>query len=506
MKNLTFVLIAFLLLTSQAALRAQSKAFDGVLKVQLRNVGAITQDDQVTGYYMFYKTDRGKKGMANFELKVIDPELNVVMTKRMTRDYSFSLAQAVSNGEAILFKFWDSKNKKLQFKAYNFQGESVLSRSVGFKDRNEMAMYGREVGSFNTYGTAAIPGYGFLEYLPKKYDKMSYKVKYFPLDEEEKGWTLKGSTKEVESALYLCHIDTILINVVNSRPKLLGAKDTRFILEGISLRSGERLFSTDLMAEGYNVRIINGVLAPDGENILLYGLYHDEGTKVTTKSEGLTKIVLNRKGEVLRDYRLSWEEDFQIDNAEEESEDYGNIFFHQFVAGPAGETYLIGEQYGMNAGLTALSMVTNSRGGSAYKVKDMLIFEMDKDFKLQRAEVVEKSQNSYLAGKLPIGNSTQIGMMMDYYGWFDFTFLQHLSTPGDFTIGYVNFEKKKGAKNELIFGGVTHTGEAYSYDKVSLSTKGKDVSVLRAKPGYVCLVEYTRKTKSLNWRLEKINF
>ena len=497
-----FLLLAMVLCFNQSSL-AQSKKFDGVLSVELRNMGTIKEGDKVAGYYLFYKTDKGKKGFANFELQVMDPELNVVITKKMTEEKYIVLRSAVSNGEGLLFKFWDPKNKKVKFKGYNYSGETIITKSITISEKSELSMHEQGGAFMNVFGTVGVPGYGFVEYLPRKYGKMSYDVKYLPSSKTTRGWTKKGSSTEFATAQYLCAIDSVLINVINSRPKMMSMKGLKTIIQGINMKTGKKMFSENLKAKNYNVMILNGAPSVDNKNIVLYGLYYPPGEKVSKKSEGLIKIVMNTQGEIIEDFKLSWAKDFNVKDSD--GDDFGNMHFHEFVYGEDGKTYLIAEQFGLNAGLTALSMALGG-SGTAFKVRDILIIELTEDFKVDKIEVVEKSQNSYVAPGIPIASSQTLGFMADYFGWFDFAYLQNKDKPGNFTIGYVNFEKVKGSKNKLIFGGVTRTDGTYAYDKIPLSTKGVEVRIFQGKPGYVCLMEYTKKEKSLDLRLEKINF
>ncbi len=491
----------------QQSLLAQSKKIDDVLLVEMRDMGAIKNGDEVTGYYLFYKTDKARKGFSSFELQILDTELNEVMVKKMNEPSSTSLSGASSNGESILFKFWQTEGKvsKMKFKGYNYQGESVITKGVTIRERAELGMYQSMGGYLNVFGTAAIPNYGYVEYMPKKFDKtIGYQMRYIPSNKETIAWTKKGSSSKWESAQYLCTIDSTLISLVNTRAKKMSTAGMSYLVKGINIASGKELFSVNLQDQGLNAMVINGTASLDGENIVLYGLYYPEGEKVTKKSSGLVKIIMDKKGKVIEDFKLSWENDFDLEI--EEGEDLGNIHFHEFLYGEDGKTYLIAEQFGLNTGGTVLLNALSRGAGAAFKVKDLLVIELNKDFKVEKMEVIEKSQNSHVTPGIPIASSQTIGYLLDYFGHFDFSYLQQKEKPGEFTIGYVNFEKIKGEKNKLIFGGVTRTEGEYAYDKMPISIKGSEVRVMEGKPGYICLMEYTKKEKSIDLRLEKINF
>lgn len=273
--------------------------------------------------------------------------------------------------------------------------------------------------------------------------------------------------------------------------------------------NGKKRFDINLNNFKHNTIILGGEAAPDGENIILYGLDYPEDKKVSKRSRGLLKLLLNKQGELLDSKSLSWKEDFNFKS--EEDKDFGNLHIHEFYTGANDHTFIIAEQISLNGGLTALGAIANAAGGGgspsvSFKIEDLLIIELDASFKVVNIEVIEKSRNNFTLAGIPIGSITAIGMMADAYGYFDFSYVQSKKRPGEFTVGYVDFERKAGAKNGYVFGGVTYSDGKYTVDKINLSKKKTTTYIREAKPGYVSIVDYNRKEKTLDFRLEKINF
>ncbi len=52
---------------------------------------------------------------------------------------------------------------------------------------------------------------------------------------------------------------------------------------------------------------------------------------------------------------------------------------------------------------------------------------------------------------------------------------------------------------------IARAGDDYVTDKIDLTTEATFLNVLPAKPGYVLIMEYFRKLKTMQSRLEKFN-
>ena len=480
---------------------AQSGGIDGVLQVELQQMGPIKDGAKVAGYYMFYKTDRAPKGMADYALQILDPELNVVMTKKFTEGKYTVLKNAVSNGRSVLFKFYDPKKFTVKMKGYNFKGEQVITKSRTITERQEKSMYMQPNPLLDELGVVPIPNYGYMEYAPKKLDKLTYTATFLPDSKDNRTWRKNGNGNKVEFAQSICSVDNIAISLIYSREKLLSTKDMEMHVIGFDATSGDKAFDLNLNKIKHNTLILNG--QPDGENIVLYGLDFEPGDKITKKSRGLLKLTLDKSGEILDAKSLDWQKDFKFNTSGEK--DYGNFYVHDFFAGANNHTFIIGEQISLNGGMTALGAVLGSRGVT-FKIEDLIIIELDENFKVVSKKVVEKTRNSFTIPGIPFASIQMIGLMADIYGYFDYEYIQPKNRPGDFTLGYVDWERKAGEKNGFVFNGLTYSDGEYSSDKIKLSKKGSVVRVMEGKPGYVCLVEYLKKEKRIEYRLEKINF
>jgi len=102
--------------------------------------------------------------------------------------------------------------------------------------------------------------------------------------------------------------------------------------------------------------------------------------------------------------------------------------------------------------------------------------------------------NSLLTGPQRLAYS------INYQGGFGYEYTQRSQDNSIYR------EKKKGSKTKYIYGAVTYADGEYSSDKVELGRRAHNIAVFPAKPGHVMIIEYIRKQKKLEMRLEKINF
>jgi len=139
-------------------------------------------------------------------------------------------------------------------------------------------------------------------------------------------------------------------------------------------------------------------------------------------------------------------------------------------------------------------------------VQDLFIFELNPDFSLSNVKIIDKSKTSI---ELPAGygliSHQQLAAFIKLVDGFDYSFTQLHKDKMNFSVCYTDYEKAE-KKREWKFYAVTKIDNQYSTDKLSLKTDATTLKVLPAKAGNVLLIEYFRKLKKLNMRLEKINY
>ena len=110
---------ALLILISSIGAFAQKASFENALRVQLRNTGAIVDNNEVKGYYMFYMTDRVDKNTNSYLLRILDANLNEIGSQKIKDTKYLFLQEGAFNGNTIMLKFYEAKERKLVFRRYD---------------------------------------------------------------------------------------------------------------------------------------------------------------------------------------------------------------------------------------------------------------------------------------------------------------------------------------------------------------------------------------------------
>ena len=176
-----------------------------------------------------------------------------------------------------------------------------------------------------------------------------------------------------------------------------------------------------------------------------------------------------------------------------------------------GKIYGIGESYkkaASGAGIAAAALGSRSSSVAKMVIQDMFIFEFSKEFELVDVNVYEKGKTDF--DRLPSGGSMAsphlLALMVKAYGGFDYEFTQEAKDGSYFIVGYKDYQKIKGAKNKTVFGAISNVDGEFSKDEIDLKTEAKSLSVLPAKNGHIMILEYFKKEKKIEMRIEKINF
>ena len=145
--NRNHLLFTLLISCMYVLATAQSVSFSDVIDLEYRNSGYIYENEQIKGYYFFHKLDKASKNEYTYQVKILDENMREAISTTIVRPESFYLSEAVFNGQAFLFRFFDDKAQIMEFVSFNRQGEQMgIWRSE--KMRKRELYYYSYVGSF----------------------------------------------------------------------------------------------------------------------------------------------------------------------------------------------------------------------------------------------------------------------------------------------------------------------------------------------------------------------
>lgn len=536
------LLLLVVILISSIGLNAQTSSFDDVLSVQLRNMGPILENNQVKGYFMFYKVDKVDRKTNAYMLRILDENLREISKKKIIKPKNTSLSEAVYNGNAFLFSFIDLKKKKLQLVTYDKEMKKLGSRNYEL-DKTGMSQY-KGSAALNAQGKGdeassnnlifSIGDQGFVRYNLVKNKKMGFETEFLPNDLKRAGSWVNASPKDskmIKASSFGDASNKYLATVITTKPRKLSNKDLVFSLQLLDMETRKVVFEKPLKSKRYAYTFMNAIINEDEKSIMVFGEYFDQGENIfKSKSSGLYALELDMTGEVIKETLHSWKG--QIDkmvgvDKKGRIEDGGYVAFHKIVQSSDGHFYAIGEMYKKSASAVGIASQLLSRGGGASVMKlvllDLVIFDFNPDLSLNDVIIFDKKKVDV---HLPSGYGhlppTLLANYLRAFSNFDYAYTQVKPDKSSFFTTYVSVEeeagevkdnerskkKKKKKKRKPYFGiiALTEGDDDFVVDKIDLSNDASWISVSPAKAGYIMITEYYKKEKRMDSRLEKINY
>jgi hypothetical protein len=498
---------------------AQSKlSIDKVYSVSLRNSGAIITNNEVKGYFLFYQSDKVDRKNYEYTLQILDENLNKVKDIRFTDSKSVTLLEASFNGGNLMFAFFDKDNKMLEYRSYGFDGKMAVSyerdldkRSIRYME-TKMAQLDEESQNSSLY---AVEGSGFISCIPIREDgQYTYEVNFYN-GEKRSQWTYNPETGDkFEAAQYLGSSDSVAVFQVTRKRAMLAGKYESWLL-GISLAKGKTVFEFQTEnKDKYNFMPMNVATVAGQEGFVLSGPYFNSDDNVLKdKSLGMGIWVMNNRGQIMRSKYSSWETDlakFLPVNSKGKIDDIGYLFIHKVVRTSDDKIFAIAEGYKQQASALGIATTILSRGNGASTVKlkitDMVALEFDNAFNLKNATVYDKNNNNVeFPGGADFMGPQVMAMMAKYnFDAFDYEYTQISSDRSSYVVGYKDYVKEDGYKGGT-FNSISYYNGKFTTDKINLKSSASALKVLPGRTGSVVVLEYYKKDKRMEMRLEKLN-
>lgn len=504
---------------------AQNKiSIENIRKANVRNSGPIISNEEVKGYFTFYQSDKVDRKTNEYTLQILDEHLNKVKDLKFEDSKNIVLQESAYNGSQIMFQFFDEDQKVLDFRVYGLDGKLKFSyqRPVDKKTKAYMETVNanntkEESQNKSLYG---IEERGFISAIPvRDGKKYSFEVNFYQTD-KKKQWTYDPEEEEkVSTAQYLGSSDSVAVFEVLRRERLMSQKTSSWLL-GVYLHSGKKAFEFETDREKYSFLPMNISTLRGSGSFMVLGPYFDKDANVMKdKSLGLAVWAINNQGKITASKYNSWANEIgkhlKVD-AKGRIEDLGYVYFHRVMQTEDGKIFAIGEGYkkavsALGIGTKVLSGLAGgygSGGNSVMKMKvtDMVMIQFDEKFDIQRATIYEKNTNNIelMGGMEFVGAPTLAHYIKYVYDAFDYSFTQTDKGHTTFSACYTDYVRSKDYKG-LTFNTISYYNNNITTDKVELKTTSSRLRIMPAKSGSVMILEYFKKDKRLDMRLEKIN-
>jgi hypothetical protein len=154
--------------------------------------------------------------------------------------------------------------------------------------------------------------------------------------------------------------------------------------------------------------------------------------------------------------------------------------------------------------LTLLAGGRNTIGVTKIVITDMVIMEFNDKYKVSNAKIYDKTNNNAQVGAISDYNSQHaISAYLKMIGAFDYEFTTTEADNSSFTVCYSDWVRTSDYKGQT-FNSIRYNGSKFTTDKIELKSKASTMKVFPAKAGSVMILEYFKKDKRIDFRLEKL--
>jgi len=519
---LKIFIVTGLLFLSKNILAQGKLSIDNVRQIYIRNSGEIMDGEELKGYFTFYVSDKVDRKTNEYTVQILDNNLNKVKDIVFEDDKNVEVLESSYNGNSIMFLFFNDKEKTLEYRAYGFDGKmkSTYTKELTKRSRNLIEeTYGSKSEEGSNEALFSVGDKGFTTVFPVKEGKYySYEVNFFFTD-QRKQWAYEAAEEQDDkwcSAVYLGASETTVLFEVVKQKRLLTGQPHSWLL-GLDIATGKKTFEISTEAEDYKFYPMNISPIAGSSDVLLLGTYYEpDGKVMKDASLGLAAWTINSEGKITSKKYNSWENEIgkylSLDKKGRVA-DVGYIYFHKVLQTSDGNFFAIGEGYkkvvsGAGVALNALSMLGGGRSNiSNFKIKvtDLVTVQFNNKFDVKGAQIYDKNNNSV---ELPAGagylSPHTMALMIKAWREFDYDFTQTNKEHSRFSIGYHDYERSKDFKGQT-FNSITYDGGKTTTDRIELTSKAKWMRVFPAKTGSIMIMEYFKKDKRLEFRLEKMN-
>jgi hypothetical protein len=516
-----FWLGAALLALTATGLHAQNKlSIDKVYSTYLRNSGTIMESNQIKGYFFLYRSDKIDRHTNEYTLQILDQNLNKVKDIKFEDSKKLSLLEAAYNGSSLSFLFKNEETKMLDLKVYGVDGKLKYTYGRDYDKKTEDLMKRYETmhtDEGTNQSVYDLGEQGYASVLPlRDGNHRTYEVDYYS-SKERKQWSYIPSDDEERyaNAEYLGHTDSLIILEVMKKSRALSGKITAHLV-GINFVTKKKVFDIDDENDTYTFVPSSVVPVKDKNQIMVMGTYFDKGDNIAKDfSKGLAVYAIDSKGKVIAKTYNSWADDFAkylSVNSKGKIENVGFLYIHKLIQAPNGKMFVVGEGYKRQANaagialtaLGALGGVRSNVGVTKIVVTDMVIMEFNEKYKLSGANIYNKTNNTAEASTMSDYSSQHaIAMYLKMNGSFDYEFTTGEGDNANFSVCYSDWVRSSEYKGQT-FNSIHYNGSKFTTDKMELKSKASKMRIFPAKAGSVMIMEYYRKDKRLDFRLEKL--
>lgn len=507
-----------LLLLTPLLLRAQGKlSVDKVYSAYLRNSGAISEKGQIKGYFFLYESDKIDKHTSEYTLQLLDENLNKVKNIKFQDSKELSLLESSYNGNTLAFLFKNEEAQTLDLKIYDMDGKLKYTYSNGFDKRTDALM--KQYAMLRTdegmnKNVFDVGEQGYVSVMPlQDGSQRTYEVDYYS-SKSKRQWTYVPSddAEKYAFATYMGCTDSLIILEVLKKARTIGGHITPHMV-GINFITRKKQFELE-QTDTSDTKMVPAYVGPieGSSNLMLVGAYagKDKKDAISDYGQGLAFYEITTTGKLVNRTLNTWTGDFSKYlpvNSDGKIDKVGFLCIHKVIQTPDHKVFIVGEGYKReaSAGKIAATVLGFYSGVSKIEITDMVVMQFDDRFKVTGATIYDKKDN---AAPLPgnaadINSQHMLAKMLQMVGAFDYAFTTADQDNANFTVCYNDYERSSEYHGQT-FNAIHYDGQKLNTDKIELKSKASMMRIFPAKAGSVMILEYFKKEKRLDFRLEKL--
>ncbi len=499
---------------------AQGKlTLDNVQKAFIKGAGAIYENKQVKGYYIFYESDKIDRKTREYTIQILDENSNPVKKTTFQDHKDVNMYDAEFNENSLCFFLVNEKDKKYVYKVYDLDCKLKYEYEKEYDKGDFMlltgqinAMGGGDDASSNTL--IAIPKLGFVSLMPVREGGSNvFEIGYYS-SASNKSYVQRPEFEEKQiGAMCLAVIDSTIYLEVGKKKHLLSGKPTTSTY-AFNVVTQKKVFELDEKIDPKYKSLPTFLTLDDKTgNLLMSATYFDEDDNISKDyGLGIAIYTLSKSGKIVTKEYNPWQgafSKFLNVNDKGKIEDIGYLCIQDIKRTPDGKLIVAAEGYKrkFNAAGAALSILTRNTNNGFTKIviTDLVIIEFDNANKLSKATTYKKREATAVAGAMADQVSQHaLALLMKYAGSFDYSFTTVAKDNSSFSFCYTDWEKTDDYKGGT-FNSIKYSDGKVTTDKIQLTSKAKVTRIFPAKQGYVGIYEYFKKEKKIEFHLEKLN-
>jgi hypothetical protein len=506
-KLLTILLIINCPIDSFSQKSKKSKKEEKIeIPVTIMGNGTIEENGNIRGYFVYKAVDKAYGKEQNYHIELFDENFTELSTLKFKDRPNLKMLSTAYSSEELCFMFLNTDEKSFDYKVFSVEGKVISDFSSKLSNKEykrymkfvtKERLISLENGGF--LSTSAITEKSKITFKVNKFAKGESKpIEYkFPADKKFNLPTILGVSNNV-----------IVVSVMSSKKQLGPAS---YHIVGLDQENMKAKFTTSSDVDGEYLFVPYSMGEnPDYNTIRVSGVYFNVNGNTNRHSKGLAMWELDSSGTLLREKYNAWSSDFKglAFKSNGKVKKTGFLKVHETFSTKDGKTFAVAEGYRkrFNGGGLFTLLFNWPCYLTKYQTTDMVLFEMDKDFKVKSSKVFPKKVESIVGYGFSTMSVHAIAHKIP--GMFGYSYAQ-LNEERDgfmFTFTEDNFRLFRNKKSQFSFNTVKFENGKFTSDKlVPSSTKGwSSTAYMASQFGKVAYFNYNYSSGKSEFRIIKV--